>query len=100
MVKRTRIVTIGMIAVCALIGTSIYGDKASDGRDPTVSELLKRIEFLEARMALLEARAVQPALTQPFPEPKGWSKKQFNGSYYYIVPLNQANDPKANRDNR
>ncbi len=70
---------------------------------PPIERLLDRIEELEARVAQLEKRQAMVAIPyqQPIPPsiapqvpyaqgqpvPKGWKRKEFNGQYYYIVPL-------------
>lgn len=103
MFKPARIVTVSLLGLLAFLATAIYGDPADELDKTTTTELLKRIERLEARIAILEGRAVVPRFTQPVPgeparanrgEPKYWSKNKFNGSYYYIVPLHSEQETR------
>lgn len=104
MFKPTRSLAVVVVAIGALAATTIYGDPADENKEPTTSELLKRIEALEARISLLEGRAIVPRFTRPLArqaapapllEPKYWTKKEFNGRYYYIVPLNKSERPSV-----
>ena len=55
------------------------------------ADLLKRIETLEARVASLEAQLLRIPRVLPVPSvPNHWSKREFNGSPVYIVPLGDA----------
>ena len=70
-------------------------DDASTDRAATMKALVARLEKLEARVAELEAQTapvIRPAdftsAVQALPEtPKGWSRREFNGVEYFIVPL-------------
>ena len=54
---------------------------------PVIKQLLDRIEKLEARVAQLEKRLAVVS--------KGWKRKEFNGQYYYIVPLDSPGRPRT-----
>jgi hypothetical protein len=64
------------------------------------ADLLKRIETLEARVAMLEGqlarvpRVIPLRTVQSRDEPKYWSKREFNGAPVYIVPLGGAEAKK------
>jgi hypothetical protein len=87
-----------------LVGTWLIGSEVA-APDKQVAELLARIEQLEKRVEQLEQRSpmiavphggnlpysVVPPATAPMPSvpsiPRDWSAREFNGMYYYIVPL-------------
>ena len=96
---------IGSAVIC-VGGVSIVTQTAAEPQESAttpqrVHELVQRIEKLEARVAKLEKtrpfllaprRAQSPPDRQRIPE--GWVPKEFNGQYYYIVPLD-SRDQKA-----
>lgn len=97
-------IAITVMLLC-LTGDSLRG--AAEAEDPEkecdskVAELLERIEKLEKRITQVEK--CQRMGTVPFQQlkstapvvpyepnatlPRSWRRKEFNGQYYYIVPL-------------
>jgi hypothetical protein len=86
MVWPSRIVAMIVLGLLVFLAGSLYADPAGRDREPTPAELLQRINALEARVATLEGRAFLPHAVAP-QVPKDWGVKEFNGGYYYIVPL-------------
>lgn len=86
---------VGLFGVVVI--TTIGLNKITDQRNAAFaadesSDLLKRVEVLEARVAMLEGRLVrptQPAIPSPS-EPRYWNKREFNGAPVYIVPLGEV----------
>jgi hypothetical protein len=107
---RTIVLVVALAFVCLfagnLIGSSEEEVPEKKSPPPTVERLLRRIEILEARVALLDTRLKvldmrsqlqalpvvesHGAYTQDGSLPKGWTRKEFNGHYYYVVPLSSA----------
>ena len=93
---------VGLVGVLVL--ATLYRNILTEQRNAAVAaddpaDLLKRIETLEARVTLLESQLLQgarglPQTAVPAPNvPKHWSKREFNGSPVYIIPLGGA-EPK------
>lgn len=63
-----------------------------------VDQLEQQLQVLTERVEQLEAESAQQAVQQlqhavPAPTiPKEWSKRSFNGTPYYIVPLGQETE--------
>lgn len=85
---------VGLLGILAL--ATICTDHLTEPRNTAFAsdapaDLLKRIETLEARVVLLEARLSQtPRTYLPPSVPKHWGQREFNGSPIYIVPLGDA----------
>jgi hypothetical protein len=85
---------VGLLGILAL--TTICLNHLTEQRNAAFAsdapaDLLKRIETLEARVVLLEARLSQtPRPYLPPSVPKRWSQREFNGSPVYIVPLGET----------
>jgi len=83
------------LAVAGLLLAGAFSLGADQEERPAVEDQLRRladrVAALEARMAALEQlRLPTPAPTRPPPAatiPPRWLPREFNGSYYYIVPL-------------
>jgi len=96
-----------LIAI-ALAGCCIFGgvlalaaDNESTSKPSELDTLLRQVADLEARVSALESR-LQPgphlldkSMPRPWlhghPVPENWSRREFNGMPYYVVPLH--NDP-------
>ena len=92
----------------ALISVSRAGQQQAAGEDQLQTrQLLERLEKLEARVHELEQwlpRAVIPAAVVPKPRilkgpnteaiPKGWLLREFNGQWYYDIPLDRSPAPR------
>lgn len=76
--------TLALITIC--LNHLTEQRNAAFASDPP-GDLLQRIETLEARVVLLEARLSQTPQAYLRPTvPKHWSQREFNGSPVYIVP--------------
>jgi len=67
------------------------------------AELQKQIDELRlqqrAASVTLPRPPATPLVNPPTPKPEippGWSPRQFNGQTYYLVPLDQKNQPTGN----
>ena len=89
------------IVVLATICWSVTADQSTSALAADApADLLKRIETLEARVAMLEAQLARsprviPLRAEQSPgEPRYWSKREFNGAPVYIVPLRDVEAKK------
>ena len=107
---RTVALAVALAFICMsasnLIGSSEEEVPEKKSPPPTVERLFRRMEILEARVALLDTRLKvldmrsqlqalpvvesHGAYTQDGSLPKGWTRKEFNAHYYYVVPLSSA----------
>jgi len=79
-----------------LLAPSPAEERTGQATEGQLKELLGRIETLEARVAELEkmhALVVLQAQQAPNLLPKGAVPKQFNGSEFYIIPLETTTAP-------
>lgn len=79
------------MAVSAVV-VSLAGEKGPASPAEPLQLLQEKVAKLEARVAALEKqqpsvvlRADSPTPSEPLP--KGWQKREFNGTSYYVVPL-------------
>ena len=90
--------TVATAIAVGLFGALIAGN--SDADQESNSELLKRVQTLEQRVAELErkqASAVIPAQYAPATVPKSWVPQSINGITYYMVPLSSNETGKATK---
>jgi hypothetical protein len=90
-----------MVAIVAgvLVARAVLGSgEEAKAIDPT-SEILKRLEVLETRVAELEKMprmAIPNAVGQSPAAPRNWGSSVINGQTIYIVPLSATKDsPQA-----
>jgi hypothetical protein len=87
------------VAAFSIVSLSVLGALAI-GQQPSVQkadDLLARITALESRVAALEQRhpvAMIPSPHAPRQIPEGWTPHSFNGTTYYIVPLEGSDKSK------
>jgi hypothetical protein len=103
MARRLLLTSILVAVVCSasvLVALSQAGQERT-ARPQDQVRLLERIEKLEARVAELERRTPQVVVQQHGdpalrvlpdglpggPIPKGWQRREFNGQWYYDIPL-------------
>ncbi|MCX6561010.1 MAG: hypothetical protein NTZ26_10940 [Candidatus Aminicenantes bacterium] len=75
----------------------VAGPGAGVGQDRSLSleDLQKKVVALEERVAGLEEKLQKLAVSIPqtFPNlktlPEGWSRFEFNGQPFYVIPLNE-----------
>jgi hypothetical protein len=104
MARRPLLTSIALAVVFSasvLVALSQAGQERAARPQDQVSQLLERVEKLEARVAELErstphvivqqhgdpALRVLPDGLPGGPVPKGWQRKEFNGQWYYDIPL-------------
>ncbi len=84
-----------VVIIIVLTATAVAGAGAGQDRAPGLEDLQKKIAALEERVAGLEEKLqkVTVSIPQSFPNlkslPEGWSRFQFNGLDYYVIPLSQ-----------
>ena len=89
----------GIVAISTICLNIFSGQRSAALAADAPSDLLKRIETLEARVAMLEGQLAGMPRSVPLPglptpgEPRYWSKREFNGAPIYIIPLGDA-EPK------
>ncbi len=99
---------VGILFGMAVIAICINWNGSTHGRlnaAESNADLKQQVEKLEARVAALEAALASSVLRNVVPqpysnrvlpnEPKHWSKREFNGQPFYIVPLGDTPESKA-----
>jgi hypothetical protein len=85
----------GGILIFAVFLAAGPGAGAKQDRTLGLEDLQKKIAALEERVAGLEEKLqkVTVSIPQSFPNlkslPEGWSRLEFNGLPYYVIPLNE-----------
>jgi hypothetical protein len=86
---------IGGIAALALLLAAGTGAGVGQDRTFSLEDLQKKVIALEEQVAGLEAKLQKLAVSIPqaFPNlktlPEGWSRFEFNGQPFYVIPLNE-----------
>ena len=100
MISRFVLLGVAVLATCATAAVSLAASEDAAPKTEQaklIEQLLDRIEKLEARVEELEKRekmVIEQLLAPGRNVPKGWQRREFNGRYYYIIPLDSLNAAK------
>ncbi|MHC4518839.1 MAG: hypothetical protein ACYTAS_09650 [Planctomycetota bacterium] len=87
------------LAGCCVFGSilALAADEENSSKPSELETLRKRVADLEARVLVLEGRfhlvprdpnaAIPRRWLHGRPVPENWSRREFNGMPYYVIPL-------------